>query len=138
MIGVNGSTDPNLQPSLVLAAKDSANPVGGAARVRWLHAWPAVGAVDIWSGNPGFEIRVVQNLAYGQISAYSDITAATPTTSLHVVITPAGVARGVADYANISAISQITVANAYLVPLIYTSSNFSSPGIKSIGIYQER
>ena len=138
VIGVNGSTDPNLQPSLVLAAKDSANPVGGAARVRWLHAWPAVGAVDIWSGNPGFEIRVVQNLAYGQISAYSDITAATPTTSLHVVITPAGVARGVADYANISAISQITVGNAYLVPLIYTSSNFSSPGIKSIGIYQER
>ena len=138
VIGVNGSTDPNLQPVLVLAVKDALTSPAGTAHVRWLHAWPGVGAVDIWSGTPGFEVRVVQNLAYGQISAYSDITAATPTTSLHVVITPAGVARGVANHADISAITQLTTGSAFLVPLIQTSSNFSSPGARSIAIFQER
>ncbi|MBI2795615.1 MAG: DUF4397 domain-containing protein [Gemmatimonadetes bacterium] len=137
-IGVIGSTDPNLQPTLVVAVKDSVNPGAGNARVRWLHNWPGVAAVDIWSGNPGFEVRVVQNLAYGQITAYSDITAATSITSLHVVVTPAGVARGVADLTNISAITQITTGNTYLVPLIHTSSNFASPGSRSLAIYQER
>lgn len=138
VFGVQGSSDPNLQPNLVVAVRDTLTPTAGNAHVRWLHAWPGVGAVDIWSGIPGAEVRVVQNLAYGQISPYGDITAASALTSLHMVITPAGVARGVADHADISAVSQITSVGAYLVPLIYTVSNFSSPGSESIAIYQER
>ena len=137
-IGVNGSVDPNIQPAIVVAAKDTVTPPAGTARVRWVHAWPGVGAVDIWSGIPGAEVRVVQGLAYGQISPYSNITAATALISLNAIITPAGVARGVADYASIVAISQVTGGNAYLIPLIYINSNFGSPGSKSSGIYQER
>ncbi len=137
--GIIGATNANYVPNLLLAPLDTLTPAANKAHVRFAHFIPGVAPVDVWSGAPGAEVKVVTALAYGAISDYVDITAAGGAVpSINVIVTPTGVAPGGGNIMSIAGISNIANPFAFTLALIYTASNFSAPSSKSLGIYLER
>ncbi|MBI3789338.1 MAG: DUF4397 domain-containing protein [Gemmatimonadetes bacterium] len=138
-IGVLNSSDPNTAPRFVLAQLDTVTPAANKAHVRFAHFMPGVGPVDVWTGAPGSEAKVITALGYGAISAYQDIQGATGTIpSINVIVTPTGVAPGGANVMTVSGVSTIANPSAYTVAMVFTQSNLSVATTKSIAIYLER
>jgi hypothetical protein len=138
--GVIGATDPNQVPNLLLAPYDTLTPPAGKAHVRFAHFMPGTGPVDIWTGPPGSEVKVVTALAYGEITAYGDVTAASALVpSINVTVTPTGVLPNAGtNLMSIVGVSSVISPIVYTFTLIYTQSNFGSPGARSLAIYQDR
>lgn len=138
--GVIGSTDPNLVPNFLLAPLDTLTPAAGKAHVRFAHLMPNVGPVDVWSGAPGSEIKVATALAYGGITAYADIQAATAlVASINVTVTPTGLAPNAGtNIMTVIGVSNVTNPSAYTLGLLFTLSNASIATTRSIAIYQDR
>ena len=138
--GVIGATDPNLVPNLLLAPYDTLTPAAGKAHVRFAHFLPGTGPVDIWTGAPGSEAKVVTALSYGEIATYGDITAASGAIpSINVTVTPTGVAPNAGpNIISVVGISNVIYPGVYTITLVYTMSNFGAPGVRSLAIYQDR
>ncbi len=138
--GIIGSTDPNFVPSLLFAPLDSVTPLTNTAHARFAHFMPGTGPVDVYTGAPGAEVRVVTALPYGGLSDYLDITAPSASVaSTNIIVTPTGVARGAGtNIMSIVGLTTVTNPNAYTLALIYPQSNFTSPGSRTLAIYQER
>ena len=135
-VGVYGATDPALQPVVVLARRDTALPAAGKVRVRFLHALPGIGAIDVWAGPPGGEVRIVQGVAFAGVSAYVDITI--PGGPSNLVVTNAGVTPLPAT----NVLGPVSFAPAsshiYFVPLVFATSNYASAAGRTITISTER
>ena len=125
--GIIGATNANYVPNLLLAPLDTLTPAAAKAHVRFAHFMPGVAPVDVWTGAPGAEVKVVTALAYGAISDYVDITAAgNAVPSINVIVTPTAVApAGGTNIMSIAGISNIANPFVFTLGLIYTQSNFS-------------
>ena len=135
-VGVYGATDPSLQPVVVLARRDTTLPAAGMVRVRFLHAMPGVGAVDVWAGPPSGEVRIKQGVAFGTVSSYVDV--AIPVGPSNLVVTNAGVtplpATNVLGPVSFAPLTD----HVYLVPLAFATSNYASAVGRTITISTER
>lgn len=135
-VGVYAATDPALQPVVVIARRDTTLPATGKVRVRFLHALPGIGAVDIWAGPPGGEVRIAQGIGFASVSTYVDVTI--PVGPSNLVVTNAGVTPLPATNV-IGPVSFAPLVNhIYMVPLAFATSNYASATGKTITISTER